>query len=100
MKHIDLRLAVLVAMSLATTARAATLHHPEKPTYPYEKCYGIAKGGQNDCFTKNNSCAGAAPRDQQGDAWIYLPAGTCERISGGSLKPKSDDSSTPVRKET
>jgi uncharacterized membrane protein len=24
-----------------------------------------------------------------GDAWIYVPAGTCERLVGGSLKAKS-----------
>ena len=26
--------------------------------------------------------------DRQGDAWIYLQAGVCERIGGGSLDPK------------
>lgn len=87
MNAFDLRTAVLAAVGLATAAQAAPLHHPEKPTYAYEKCYGIARAGHNDCFTASNSCAGAVSRERAPDAWIYVPAGTCERIVGGSLKP-------------
>jgi uncharacterized membrane protein len=47
-----------------------------------EKCYGIVKAGKNDCQTKANGCAGHATTDNQNDAWIYLPAGTCEKIVG------------------
>jgi hypothetical protein len=25
----------------------------------------------------------------QADAWIYVPAGTCAKINGGSLEPKN-----------
>lgn len=53
-----------------------------------EKCYGIAAAGKNDCQTASNSCAGTAAKDNQPDAWIYVPVGTCEKIAGGSLKPK------------
>jgi len=62
--------------------------HPEKPTYKFEKCYGIAKAGTNDCFTAKNACGATSEADRQGDAWIYLQAGVCERIVGGSLDPK------------
>lgn len=61
--------------------------HPEKPTYKYEKCYGLAKAGKNDCFTATNSCAGTASVNNAPGAWIYLPQGSCNRIVGGSLKP-------------
>jgi uncharacterized membrane protein len=54
-----------------------------------EKCYGIAAAGKNDCQTATSSCAGTATADSQGDAWIYVPAGTCEKIAGGSLEPKA-----------
>jgi uncharacterized membrane protein len=54
-----------------------------------EKCFGVVKAGQNDCQTANSSCAGTAKNDGQGDAWVYLPAGTCEKIVGGSLEPKA-----------
>lgn len=54
-----------------------------------EKCYGVVKAGQNDCQTANSSCAGTSTVDGQGDAWVYLPEGTCEKIVGGSLEPKA-----------
>jgi uncharacterized membrane protein len=58
------------------------------PKFQAEKCFGIAKAGENDCQTANSSCAGTSRRDAQGDAWIYLPAGTCGKLIGGSLQPK------------
>jgi len=54
-----------------------------------EKCYGIVKAGQNDCQTSNSSCAGTAEIDNKPTAFIVLPKGTCEKIVGGSLKPKA-----------
>jgi uncharacterized membrane protein len=74
-----------IAALLATTAGAQV--HPEKPTYKYEKCYGIAKAGKNDCFFAGNSCAGTAAQDNLPGAWIYLPKGTCQRITGASVDP-------------
>ena len=53
-----------------------------------EKCYGIAAAGQNDCATKTSSCAGTSKVDNQGDAFIAVPKGLCEKIVGGSLAPK------------
>lgn len=51
-----------------------------------EKCYGVSKAGKNDCQTANSSCAGSATADGQKDAWIYVPKGTCEKLSGGGLE--------------
>jgi uncharacterized membrane protein len=53
-----------------------------------EKCYGVAKAGQNDCATASNSCAGTTTTDSQKDAFLYVPVGICQKIAGGSLKPK------------
>lgn len=53
-----------------------------------EKCYGVVKAGKNDCQTASSSCAGTSKVDNQPDAWIYLPKGSCEKIVGGSLEPK------------
>ena len=50
-----------------------------------EKCFGIAKAGKNDCQTATSSCAGTSRKDAQTDAWLSVPKGTCEKISGGSL---------------
>lgn len=57
-----------------------------------EKCYGVAKAGENDCSAgPGTSCAGTSTRDYQGDAWKLVDAGTCEKIETpngtGSLEP-------------
>lgn len=53
-----------------------------------EKCYGVAKAGQNDCAsaTGSHSCAGQAKMDKDANEWKYMPKGTCEK-AGGMLKP-------------
>lgn len=54
-----------------------------------EKCYGIAKAGKNDCKAgPGTSCAGTSTVDAQGNAWMLVMKGTCEKIVGGSLKEK------------
>lgn len=81
MKPSSLALATALAGALGMTAVAQ-----EQPKL--EKCYGIAKAGKNDCQTATSSCAGTARADDQPDAFVYLPAGTCEKLTGGSLAPK------------
>jgi uncharacterized membrane protein len=56
------------------------------PSFKAEKCYAVSKAGKNDCQTSASACAGTSKKDNQADAWIYVPTGTCEKIVGGSLK--------------
>jgi uncharacterized membrane protein len=85
---------VLIASALAAAFAAPAIPAPQKPvpapaSYTAEKCYGIAKAGKNDCAsTGNNSCGGTSKRNADPKSWIYVPQGYCERIVGGSLKPK------------
>lgn len=83
---------LLVASALATavslSASLAKAEPAATPEFENEKCYGVVKAGQNDCQTATHSCAGTSTADAQGDAWIYVPAGTCARIVGGSSEPK------------
>lgn len=79
-------IAAAITSLIAASAQAQV--HPEKPTYKYEKCYGVAKAGKNDCFTAKHACAGTATKSNEGDSWIYVPAGACEKIEGGSLGAK------------
>jgi len=51
-----------------------------------EKCYGVARMGMNDCKTATASCAGSSTKDNQKDAFLFMPKGLCEKIVGGSLK--------------
>jgi uncharacterized membrane protein len=75
--------AVGAAMAAQTKAQSGPAPVPQ---YDAEKCYGIAKAGNNDCQTATSSCAGTSRRDGAADAWIYVPAGTCGKIIGGSMK--------------
>ena len=50
-----------------------------------EKCAGISKAGKNDCGTSKSACAGTIKSDNDAEAWIAVPTGTCERIAGSHL---------------
>jgi len=86
-RHVLLGSALAVALSMALEASAQGGPAPV-PKFDHEKCYGLAKAGKNDCQTANSSCAGTSKRNAQGDAWVYLPKGSCEKVVGGSLQPK------------
>ncbi len=75
------------ALALALTAAAAisTVSAADAKSKKVEKCYGVVKAGKNDCATATSSCAGSSTKDNQKDAWIYLPKGTCLKITGSSL---------------
>ena len=84
----------IVASALAAAIVAPAAVHAQKPVpaptaFKTEKCYGIAKAGKNDCETRSSSCAGTAKRNGQGDAWVYVPKGTCEKIVNSSMQPKA-----------
>jgi uncharacterized membrane protein len=53
-----------------------------------EKCYGIAKAGQNDCGTSKHACATLARIDNDPEEWKMVPKGTCEKLGGKLKAPK------------
>jgi len=87
MKHTDLiiRSAVASLVALGLTAGAGSALAAKEGM---EKCSGIVKAGKNDCGTASHSCAGQAAKDAAADEWIYVPAGTCEKIAGGKVVAK------------
>ncbi|MFZ4700767.1 MAG: DUF2282 domain-containing protein [Candidatus Methylumidiphilus sp.] len=47
-----------------------------------DKCYGVALKGKNDCKAgPGTTCAGTSKADYQGNAWKYVPKGTCEQTA-------------------
>ena len=87
------RRAVVASMFAAAVAAPALLLAqkpvPTPTNWKAEKCYGIAKAGSNDCAsTGNNSCGGTSKLNSDPKAWIYVPAGYCDRIVGGSKTAK------------
>lgn len=49
-----------------------------------EKCYGIAKVGQNDCSSLSGShdCSGQAKVDKDPGEWKYVAKGSCKEMKG------------------
>jgi len=82
-KSIAVTSAITAALLLASTGPAVA------QGANMEKCFGIAKAGKNDCAAgPGTSCAGTSTTDAQGNAWMLVPAGTCDKIVGGSLTAK------------
>ena len=84
----------IAATALSAFAATSAMAGPAKPQPNADKCYGISLAGQNDCAAgPGTSCAGTSKRNYQGNAWKYVPKGTCTKISTpkgkGSLKPKA-----------
>ncbi|TAH13717.1 MAG: DUF2282 domain-containing protein [Curvibacter sp.] len=53
-----------------------------------EKCFGIAKAGQNDCanLAGTHSCAGQSKVDNDKGEWKYVAKGTCKDMKGMSME--------------
>jgi uncharacterized membrane protein len=53
-----------------------------------EKCFGIAKAGQNDCanLAGTHSCAGQAKKDSDPGEWKFVAKGTCKQAGGMSAE--------------
>jgi uncharacterized membrane protein len=77
-------LAAAIALAAATLPVAA--HQPTDSPKGQERCYGVAKAGQNDCASLSGShdCAGMAKKDLAVDEWKFVPAGSCKKLKGYS----------------
>ncbi|MFM9899384.1 MAG: DUF2282 domain-containing protein [Polaromonas sp.] len=75
-------IAAAAASVLSTLLVAAPAAAQEK-----EKCYGIAKAGQNDCanLSGTHSCAGQSKVSDAPDEWKYVAKGTCASMKGMTL---------------
>jgi uncharacterized membrane protein len=85
--QINRRQATRVASTAALAmAMGAALTLASSPTFAQdtgkEKCYGVALKGKNDCKAgPGTSCAGSSKVDYQGNAWSFVPKGTCENLA-------------------
>ena len=95
MKHRhSLAVAAFALAAVTTGAVMAQEKGPMKPQADKEKCYGVAKAGQNDCEAgPGTTCAGTSKADYQGNAWKYVAKGTCTTMT----TPKGKGSLTPVK---
>ena len=83
-----LNTAIAGALALGALSAQAVPDQPKN----WEKCAGIAKAGMNDCGSLDgkHGCAGQATVDNSDQEWVYVPEGTCTKITGGvvaKIKP-------------
>ncbi|MFG6468995.1 DUF2282 domain-containing protein [Roseateles sp. BYS87W] len=79
----------IVSTALATALSLGLVAHAQAAEGGKEKCYGIAKAGQNDCASASgsHSCAGQAKADKLPDEWKFVAKGTCEKEGGKTQAP-------------
>jgi len=84
--------ALLGAVALSALPASAT------EEMAMQKCYGIAKAGENGCASARgtHSCAGHATTDYDGGDWKMVPEGKCEEMHG---KPEAFDGMNEAMKE-
>jgi uncharacterized membrane protein len=87
-KIITTTVSAILAISLSSTSNAQMDMKNQKMLKGMEKCYGIAKAGQNECGTATHGCGGSSMVDGDKNEWMMVPKGTCTRIVGGSTKPE------------
>lgn len=80
---------ILALTTLLAAGQAMAV--PDQPKN-WEKCAGINKAGANDCGSLDgkHGCSGQATVDNDPNEWVYVPEGTCAKITGGTvakLKP-------------
>lgn len=91
-----LSLGALALSAIACTAAVAqTQPMADAAAKPaMEKCYGVSMAGKNDCAAgAGTTCAGTSKMDYQGNAWKYVPVGTCATLK----TPKGMGSLMPVK---
>lgn len=85
-----LKSALASAMFLGMASIASAAGMPQGKAMPMgnmAKCYGINAAHKNDCKSPGHSCAGQDAKARDPNAFVAVPTGLCEKISGGSTKP-------------
>lgn len=75
--------ALALGTALALLAGSASAQAMQgAPAADKEKCYGVSLKGKNDCAAgPGTTCAGTSKVDHQGNAWKFVPAGTCDKTA-------------------
>ena len=94
MPHTTPRAALAATLALTLFAASGAALADGGQPMPKEKCYGVARAGQNDCSSgAGSSCAGTSKKDYDGKSWTLVDKGTCTSIKTpkgmGSLAPKT-----------
>jgi uncharacterized membrane protein len=86
----DKRQTLIAAAVAGLFAISASAFAGDQDHSNQDKCYGVAKAGQNDCATSSgtHACAGQSKADNNPHDWKYVAKGTCESLGGKTEEPK------------
>ena len=75
---------LVLSSALASVMALGLVHQVAAQEKGKEKCYGIAKAGQNDCanIAGTHSCAGQSKVDNDPGEFKYVAKGTCKDMKG------------------
>ena len=75
---------LVVSSALASILALGLVSQAAAQAKAKDKCYGVAKAGQNDCanLAGTHTCAGQAKVDKDAGEWRYVAAGTCKQLGG------------------
>ena len=78
----------IVAAAAASLLSLSFVAAPAHAAEEKEKCFGIAKAGQNDCSSVSgvHSCAGQSKVDMDKMEWKYVAKGTCKQLKGLTME--------------
>lgn len=87
--------ALASSLAAALSLIAASASGAPAPAQPNaDKCYGVSLAGKNDCAAgAGTTCAGTSKVDYQGNAWKYVPKGTCTTMK----TPKGTGALAPIK---
>lgn len=79
----------LIAAALATVCAAGTAAAADTAAAKadQEKCFGIAKAGQNDCATGLHACSGQSKSDKAPTDFKMVNKGSCAKAGGKLAAP-------------
>lgn len=73
------------ALAVSLGAALALVSAPATAQSGKEKCFGVAMKAKNDCAAgAGTTCAGTSMRHHQGNAWSYVPTGSCEKTTSAT----------------
>ncbi|MGH6647726.1 BufA1 family periplasmic bufferin-type metallophore [Aquabacterium sp.] len=77
--------ALASVMALGLVSQASAEMGAEKGK---EKCFGVAKAGENSCanLSGSHSCAGQSTKDKSAEEWKLVAKGTCAKLGGLSAE--------------
>ena len=79
---------LIVSSALASVLALGLVNTVAAQDKGKEKCYGVAKAGQNDCanLSGTHSCAGQSKVDNDAGEWKYVAKGSCKEMKGMSAE--------------